>query len=385
MGETRMPEEPEITGETTRETAEAERLDGPGTTGSMMAGVAESEEMQPGHRDFTAEEMDAPVDDVSELPELLDSGLGAGFVTNADDLGEAVGPPTVDPALPPESSTAGMPLFDEAAFLPPGPAAERNAPALAGERGSTKELLDMFVTSERLNALWHRADQASDLINGNVNSLDVARELLDQVQSARTLLLEKIENYEEAERAMSEVEYRIAYLDRTKEWSKSEAKKVAYYETVWATAFFLLGIYLLTTYFQGIYLVFREPENSFLSLTDMFISVGAILSGGLGGVLGAFYALWRYVSKQDFNPIYKIWYYLQPIMGMPIGLFIFLFVKVGFNVTAGAVDVNVGNPFIVFLLALMAGFQQNVVYSIVRQVLHLFKLDDAEDVKKEAK
>ncbi|NJN45099.1 MAG: hypothetical protein HC806_10540 [Anaerolineae bacterium] len=62
------------------------------------------------------------------------------------------------------------------------------------------------------------------------------------------------------------------------------------------------------------------------------------------------------------------------MMGLFIGAFIFLFIKISFNVTAGNTTLEIGSPWMVYIMAFIAGYQQNVLYDIIKQVLKLFKI-----------
>ena len=111
-------------------------------------------------------------------------------------------------------------------------------------------------------------------------------------------------------------------------------------------------------------------------MDDLFLGVSTALWGGLGGVVGAMYSLWRHVSlKQDFNPQHKMWYYTQPIMGIPIGVVIFLIVRIGIGFTVEGV-LNFESPYGIYMLAWIAGFQQNILYEIIRQILKLFRVQN---------
>lgn len=314
------------------------------------------------------------------MPEEQDSGLGAGFVVTEEELEALPGLPAEDVALPPQESVTGMPLFDDSVFHDPGPG--RQPPPPVGTLTADEKLVGLLVTDARIQALWDRADSLVNHIDQRITSVDAASELLDQLMDAKSLLLEKRANFEEAERRVNEVSFRVEYICSIQHEAPNSARFVLLYESAWGLVFFVAAIYFIVMYFQGVQSGWFTAESlqdqRFLNLSDMFVALGAVLTGGLGGVLGALYALWNYVSKQTFDPAYRFWYYVQPIMGMPIGVFIFLFIMVGFNVTAGSVEVAVGNPFLVYLLALIAGFQQNVVYSIVRQVLRLFKIETEE-------
>lgn len=312
-----------------------------------------------------------------EGPPPQDRGLGATFAVPEGEIEGLPGEPQDSPPVPPPTAMRGAPLFSEAAFLAPGPmpgVEVVDAPELSSDLAPTKKMLDKLVTDERVDKLWDRAETAQKVINDKIFNLTLARQLLDQIRSAKTLLLADRANYEEAERALNEVEFRIAYSERTKRWSDSLAFIIMIYEVVWLIVF--ISIFFLLVIRGGINLAITSSD--LITPEDVYNALGGMLLGGVGGVIGALYALWRYVSNDEFNPQHRIWYYAQPIMGIPIGVFIFLFLQIGFNIAAGSTQ-TIQSPFMVYLLAFIAGFQQNVIYDIVRQVLKLFKIGGDSD------
>ncbi len=328
------------------------------------------------------------------LEEAQDGGMSAGFVVPDQEI-EAL-PPVTDeePSIPPPEAMRGAPLFSEAALLAPG-AIEglegSEAPELVGDLKTSRKMLKLLITEDRINALWDRADSIQKSILDHVDSVEIARQLLNQLRSAKTLLLSGEEQYEEAERAVSEVEYRIAYTSRSKNWAIL-ANRLLIYELAWLV-FLIIGAIFIPVLagslvdnidvfgvirLAGRDIPLRFPD--FITAEDVFNSVGGMIWGGFGGVVGALYALWRHVSRdQDFNPQHNMWYITQPLMGVPIGAFIFLFIKLGFSFVAGNSDVQVASPFFIYLLAWIAGFQQNVVYDMVRQILKRLQIKGPEE------
>jgi hypothetical protein len=302
-------------------------------------------------------------------PELGDGGMRAGM--EPEDL----------PG--PGSEPAVQPFFtDSAVFEPPDPIGKpegSSLPAIAGDIAANKKLLSMMVTQDRIQELWERADLAVESINNHIHSLPIARQLLNQVRSGKTLLLSGPENFEEAERAINEVEFRVIYAGKVRTWSGKQAMQILYY-LIGFLVILGLGAFFLPSLFRNIIngnsALFAMSFPDFIRGDDIFNAIGAMMWGGLGGVVGALYSLWRHVSEeQDFSPQYRMWYYTQPIMGIPIGAFIFLFINIGLKVTVGSPDINVNSPFVIYILAWVAGFQQNVVYSIVREILKLFRME----------
>lgn len=314
-------------------------------------------------------------------PVELDGGSGAGFPIPEEELAAMPGEPATEMPIPPPEAARGMPLFSPDALELPGPvseAEEEKAPQATAGLKARKKMLDLLVPNKRVEALWERGDKLQTMIFDAIDDLNLARSLLEQVRSARTLILADKENYEEAERALNEVEYRITYGVRFKHWS-GLGYRLMIYEVVWM---FLLGFatfLLLRAGVRGLNLDIAP----LISANEIYVGILGALFGGLGGVTGALYALWRYITQQKFNPQYTIWYLEQPIMGILIGLFIFIFLKIGFSVTAGSTGAEIGSPFMACLLGFIGGYQQNVLYNIVRQILQQFKIGQEEEKSQE--
>ncbi len=239
----------------------------------------------------------------------------------------------------------------------------------------------LLVTRRHLQDLWRRADVLQKRINREVNSERLAKKLLDQILQARNALREGDEQYEEAERLLNEVTYRLELQQRVRRWSREVGYKLFLYELVWLVVLVVLMLVAPMVLRQWAtamgYSV--NPEAGVDSVQWLILGLKSAIWGGLGGVTGAMYALWRHIAReQDFDPQYTIWYLTSPIMGTVLGAFAFLAIQAGlFSLTAGT-ESRINSAAVVFLLAWMSGFQQNVVYNMVRRILQAFRLDDEE-------
>lgn len=343
------------------------------------------EEVQGLSRDLP-EDPNNPAVEPPQADTDLDSGLDANFVVPDEFLESLPGEAAATLAVPPPTAMTGAPLFSDTAYLAPGAMEgllDAEAPVISGDLAPDKKTLKRMVTPEKQDALWKTADDTALEVNDKVDSLGIARQLLNQIRSAKTYLLAGPAFYEEAERAVNEVKYRIAFGERTKVYSDTVGKKIFWYELLWA-----LVILTLVVFIPNFALRFVEtgggnigldlPFPAFIKPNDVYNAVSGMLWGGAGGVVGALYALWRHVTEQDFNPQYRVWYYTQPIMGLPIGAFIFVFIQIGFTITAGDPNVQINSSWMIWLLAFIAAFQQNVFYNIIRQILRQFKIADDE-------
>jgi hypothetical protein len=210
-----------------------------------------------------------------------------------------------------------------------------------------------------LTQLWNRIDYAQQSVRTEVPNLPLARELIGQLERARNELLTGRRNFEEAERTISEVELRIAIVKRAQadNWA---AITLFLYEIIWAT--------ILTIFF------FQTNQAS--EVSDIVLSTSSAIWGGIGGITGAIYALWKHVARDvDFSKQYYLWYLSNPIMGLILGAFIYLVMKGSLLSMSAASNIqDISSPFIIYLLAFIVGYQQNVAWALVRRIVKVFQL-----------
>jgi hypothetical protein len=105
-------------------------------------------------------------------------------------------------------------------------------------------------------------------------------------------------------------------------------------------------------------------------------------------VVGAIFALWKHVAvDQDFDSQYSMWYITNPVLGIALGGFVFLVIQAGFlSLTASTTGGNaIQSALVIYVLAWVCGFKQNVVYEIVRRILDVFKVDSSSKANTEEK
>jgi hypothetical protein len=273
-----------------------------------------------------------------------DSGMGASEPVLRDSDFEAMD-------LPPAGSGG---IASEPVPLPiPAPGAE---PPVATDA----DLTALFITRERLSHLWTRIDTAQQDVREKVPNLPIARDLIAKLEKARNLLLTGMENYEEAERAASEVELRIAVIERSQADNRSVVG-LFLYQMVWVITLVIF------------FVVVGDQE-----LTDQMLLLQSAAWGGIGGIAGALYALWKHVSRDlDFTRQYSLWYITHPIMGLVLGAFVFLVTRFGIlSLFTDAESLEISSPFVIYILAFVVGYQQNVAWDLMRRVLKVFQLGE---------
>lgn len=269
-------------------------------------------------------------------------------------------------AMPPQEAMRGAPIFSPAAFEEPSPDAglsHPDAPTRPEKVPASPEMISLFITDERMNGLWDHIDHVEKEVPVKIPNLYLARELLNDIESARNALLSGRENYEEAKRFVDEAAYRLAFVDRLQYWSSTWGNILFVYETLWGLLF--------------VWGMLRLGESAFEPGVAIFVYIlSSIIWGGIGGITGALLSLIKHITKyQDFDIQYRMWYLGSPVIGAVVGLFIYGVIQVGlFSMTDG----NIVSPFIVYILAWLGGYQQNVLTDIVKRLLKTFEISSSE-------
>ena len=304
-----------------------------------------------------------PVEDVIEVmsrgDEEIESGMSAAepIFTEVDvdpiDL-------RVDALGSPDAPSVGdelRPLFPEDSLTWRDVEKRKELADLFGDEG----MMAHFITKERLSKLWNRIDVAQQNIQADVPNLVIAQDLIEKLERARQEFLAGKQNYEEAERTVNEVELRIATVKRAREdnWA---AVALFLYEIIWGLMFTL----------------FFLQTSQITVITDTVLAANSAIWGGIGGITGAIYALWKHVAKEvDFSKQYYLWYISNPIMGIIMGAFVYLVMKGSLLSMASDSSIqDISAPFIIFLLAFIVGYQQNVAWALVRRIVKIFELSE---------
>lgn len=282
------------------------------------------------------------------------------------------------PTPPPDDRPAGAaePILTDAATeeWPGEPTAEVPLPTHVDLPGET-DMVNLLVKREALVQLWKRGEAAQKEINSTINNIKTATALLELVRQARNEIMAGKDHFEEADRLLSEVEFRIDFYRRMVKSARRIGGWLLAYEVLW-----LIGL--------GVCVALLNLTQAKPSLQTVFTTVdvsqflNSLVWGGLGGVVGALYALWKHVADdQDFDSQYAMWYITNPVLGVALGAFVFLIIQAGFfSLTAGAnAGQTIQSAAVIYVLAWICGFKQNVVYEIVRRILDVFRVNVQTD------
>lgn len=231
-------------------------------------------------------------------------------------------------------------------------------------------VLNLLIKSQYIERFWLRTEEAQKRINDEVDQLALANSLMNKLQQARNYILAGKEYIEEGERLLSEVEHRLNFIQRVRKVARNTAPWLLVYELVWLAL--LVAGFVAFLPFTPIFTL--RAGAATIQLDQLIYSM---IWGGVGGVVGALFALWRHVSdQQDFDRQYTLWYITSPILGLPLGAFIFLVIQAGFfTLTAGSVDgQTITSALVIYVLAWVGGFKQNVIFDITKRILDVFRV-----------
>jgi len=171
------------------------------------------------------------------------------------------------------------------------------------------------------------------------------------------------EFYEDAERHINEVEYRVQLSIQLDKLSRTLIPWLFLYLTIW-----FIGLLV------AIFLIGEEIFSA--DASHLIILAGSMIWGGIGGIIGALLPLIKHFSTdRDFAKSHVWWYIRSPLVGSGMGAVIFLFMSSGLLSIAG------GGSFITYILAGLAGYQHNVFTDLVKQLIKRLELKPKEEPK----
>jgi hypothetical protein len=238
-----------------------------------------------------------------------------------------------------------------------------------------ESMLAMLVTDERIETLWQRIETAERLAVEDEASLPNKRVTnLENLKSARNLLLGGKKNYENALRYVVEVEADVLYAGRVRKWSYSWGTAILIYNLLWVVLLVLGGI-------SADRVVEPFARSSLITREFGLVIWGTILFGGVGGLTKSFFAYVSHITKQDFDTQHRVWYWTCPIIGAGLGIFVLLFL--GLTSFGPNVDTNPVSIITAFALAWVVGFQQNLVLELVERVKKLILPDKDKETSQQ--
>lgn len=227
------------------------------------------------------------------------------------------------------------------------------------------KLIKILVPDARLMALWLEIDALEAEVTATRHmSQKVAAEMLDRLMKARNLLMNDRAQFEEAARQVAEVKYHLT------SFRSSTIFQTPLFISAYLVAFLIMVI--ASVPFSRT-IAWDQLQIVNLKLDMLWYTM---LLGGIGGFTGATYSLVAHVARdRDYDPQFALWYYQSPVMGLVLGVFVYIAVYILMNVGSVLIisgQATGGSPVFVlvtFFFAWLAGFKHNIAFDLADTVL----------------
>jgi len=207
---------------------------------------------------------------------------------------------------------------------------------------------------------------------------DITQKLLGMLREARQLMIDTPEEFGNAEYRVMQVATAIARRRQSRRQARFFGPWLFLYLSFWLTVF-VAGLLFANQVTDYVRIWGRLDGDQLANLAPIF---NTMLWGGIGGVVGAMYALWYHIAdRQDFDKHYGMWYHVQPLMGLVLGAITFLILAGGFlvvQVNLADANASTGARLIPYLVAVLAGFKQDFVYEQLERVVSIFAPSSAK-------
>ena len=276
-----------------------------------------------------------------------------GMTAPEDDFDEDIGIPGEPASLPGQipSQIMDSPVSDEGEEVDPGQEADFSPEA---------EIASIHTLDRRQKIVWRWADSLRGRIYKEVDNLKLARRMLDRLDHARKQLDSLQPDVVQAERLLGQIEYQLHLSRRVRKWSTTLGPRLLMYELAWLLVLFV-GLLIM----PGIVSNLLSDSATTLSPAAIQIATRSALWGGVGGAVAALLGLRRHMLQyQDFDRQWSLWYLANPVVGILLGTFVYLILRVGLSTLVPSTQGEIQSAWLVYMLGGLAGLQQSLVYDL---------------------
>jgi hypothetical protein len=285
---------------------------------------------------------------------------------------EDVPAPQVEPELPPSRDFEREPRYSTLGGSKTDSPSESLPPFLRPKKEDGRAGSESILVSEiRINWLRQRADQLGARIHQEIENPALKKLLTEQLSIARDENIENRKQFDEAERVLNEVEKRINLAQRVRAWSATIRLRLNLLEIAFAMLI-IVGLIFLPEAVRSSAPHFLPDQVSGM-LPSMDVLVSSMLWGGLGGVFSALVGLQTHkVLEEDVDRNWAIWYLATPLMGIVLGAFLYLIIRVVLLLLFPSTGGSVPTEWVLYVFSGILGFQQNIAYEMVEWGMKLF-------------
>jgi hypothetical protein len=83
---------------------------------------------------------------------------------------------------------------------------------------------------------------------------------------------------------------------------------------------------------------------------------------------------WHISDQQDYDPQYNLWYVVQPVQGMVLGIIVYLIIATGFlalQTDISSPEASTAAKYFPWLVAAIAGIRQTFVYELLDRIIRI--------------
>jgi hypothetical protein len=235
------------------------------------------------------------------------------------------------------------------------------------------DVLRALVGKERREALWEETlklyQVVPEVLAGDANQADSLRLL----QEAQTILLETPHQFDMARYKVGQVQASVTRRRNVNRWSKTYGWGIFLYEMVWIVVLLsgTLGASTVVSAIWSLVVVVVGGQGKPDALLGLW---NTMMWGGMGGVIGAIYTLhWHVARLADFHKKYTMWYVAQPVVGLLLGLLVYLLIGPGFTTGLDMTGTGreVRNTLFPYVVACIGGFRQQSLLELVDRVVQV--------------
>ena len=302
-------------------------------------------------------------------------------------------------ATEPESTMAGTALTEEISQV----AAEEEIETIAASLETAQDDWDMQESEEKVGAVelpetplpLGQEEELTEAAGGRLAKLNaeidevyeqvlnevgdnesIATECYNALLKARDIVLRNdVSRLAQAEYYVKLARARLKRASTSANGARKNAWWIFAWGLLWGMVYAASIILLDSAYVQDT-IALLNLRNSVI---DPKVLLPAMVWGGIGGVLAIWYSLFKHISARDFDGHYNISYLGKPFFGLVLGATVYMIVSLlvtslgiwpsGMTDSTTGAAVPMVTPWVIYFVAMVAGFKENRVFGLVDQVM----------------
>lgn len=256
---------------------------------------------------------------------------------------------------------------------------ERVEPIVLPEVGLTADQEEelLAAAAARLAKLNAEIDEVYEQVLNEVGDNEsIATECYNALLKARDIVLRNdVSRLAQAEYYVKLARARLKRASTSASGARKNAWWIFGWGLLWGMVYAASVILLDSAYVQDLI----GQLNLQNSVIDPRVLLPSMVWGGIGGVLAIWYSLFKHISARDFDGHYNISYLGKPFFGLVLGATVYMIVSLlvtslgiwpsGMTNSETGAAVPMVTPWVIYFVAMVAGFKENRVFGLVDQVM----------------